>query len=204
MVALITDPRLEEELKAQRKAWGGDKFDEVWEGLYIMSPLPNVVHQQIAAGLVIALGQVLLLTGRGQVFGGINLSDRVEDWEHNYRAPDVAVFLAETKAEQYEVHYRGAADFLAEIVSPGDRSRETIPFYSRLGVRELLIVDRQPWVLELYRLEVGQLQLAGQSTTAGGEVLASNVVPLTFQLLPGDPRPQIRVAHAESDRVWLI
>jgi Uma2 family endonuclease len=204
MVTLITDPRLEEELKAQRQAWGGDKFDEVWEGVYVMSPLPNVVHQQIAARLVIALGEVVVLTGRGEVFPGVNLSDRAEDWKYNYRAPDVAVFLTETKAEQYEAHYRGAADFLVEIVSPGDRTREKIPFYSQLGVRELLIVDRQPWSLELYRLSEGQLQLAARSTASDGEVISSNVVPLTFQLLPGEPRPQIQAVHTESGRKWAI
>jgi hypothetical protein len=34
MSMLIENPRLEEELKEQRKAWGADQHDEVWEGVH--------------------------------------------------------------------------------------------------------------------------------------------------------------------------
>ena len=98
---------------------------------------------------------------------GINLSDRADDWEHNYRCPDVAVFLPGNLAEKFEAHYRGPADFLVEIVSPHDNTREKIPFYSALGVRELLIIDRYPWSLELYRHNGKELVLAGQSSPGG-------------------------------------
>ena len=91
-----------------------------------------------------------------------------------------------------------------EVISPGDRTREKLSFYSRLGVRELLVVDGQPWAIELYRLEGAELRQAGRSTCDGGEILPSQAVPLTFQLLPDQPRPQIRVSHAESGRSWLV
>ena len=58
MSMLIENPRLEEELKEQRKAWGADQHDEVWEGVYFMSPLANIEHQQI----VIRFSSVLLAT----------------------------------------------------------------------------------------------------------------------------------------------
>jgi hypothetical protein len=45
MTMLIDDPRLEEELKAERKAWGADHHEEVWEGVYVLAPLPNDEHQ---------------------------------------------------------------------------------------------------------------------------------------------------------------
>ena len=138
------------------------------------------------------------------MFPGVNLSDRDEGWKQNYREPDVAVFLRDGKAVDCGTHWRGAADFLVEIISPGERTREKIPFYSSLGVVELLIVDRDPWTLELYRHQDGQLTKVGQSTLAAPEVLASQTVGLTFQLLPGEPRPQIQVTHPATGRQWEI
>ena len=134
----------------------------------------------------------------------MNLSDRDEGWKENFREPDVAVFLHGGKAIDCGTHWRGAADFLVEIISPGERTREKIPFYSSLGVVELLIVDRDPWTLELYRHQDGQLTKVGQSTLAAPEVLASQTVGLTFQLLPGEPRPQIQVTHPATGRQWEI
>ena len=40
------------------------------------------------------------LAGAGDVSPGVNLSDRDDGWEQNYREPDVAVFLHDTKADQ--------------------------------------------------------------------------------------------------------
>jgi hypothetical protein len=40
------------------------------------------------------------------------------------------VFLAEGKAVYCGTHWRGAADFLVEIISHGERTRDKIPFYS--------------------------------------------------------------------------
>ena len=140
--------------------------------------------------------------GLGKVRPGVNLSDRDEGWQQDFREPDVAVFLRDTKAINRGTHWQGAADFLVEIISPGERTREKIPFYSRLGVVELLVIDREPWSLELYRQQDGQLTMVGQSTLAAPEVLSSQTVGLTFQLLPGQERPQIQVTHPASGRQW--
>ena len=204
MATLINDPRLEERLRADRAARGADRYDEVWEGVYIMAPIPNDEHQQIVGRLDGILQDAVGWPGLGEVRPGVNLSDRQEDWEHNYRVPDVAVFLRNGKAENCDTHWRGAADLLIEVASLRDRTHEKIPFYSRLGVVELLIVERDPWQLELYHQREDGLVRVGRSTPEGGEVLASTTVPLTFQLVPGDPRPHVKVTHPESGRVWLV
>lgn len=98
----------------------------------------------------------------------------------------------------------GAADFLVEIISPGERTREKIPFYGSIGVVELLVIDREPWMLELYRQQNGKLSKVGQSTPAAPDVLVSQTVGLTFQLLPGETRPQIQVTHPATGRQWVI
>lgn len=38
MATLITDPWLEERIRAQREAIGADRYDEVWEGVLRNSP----------------------------------------------------------------------------------------------------------------------------------------------------------------------
>jgi Uma2 family endonuclease len=118
--------------------------------------------------------------------------------------PDVAVFLRDGRAENCGTHWRGGADFLVEVTSPGDQTRERLPFYARLGVGELLVVERQSWTLELYRQRAGQLVCVGQSTAAGEEVLASETTELSFRLVSGSPRPQISVLYSRTGQSWLV
>jgi Uma2 family endonuclease len=204
MVMLVAERELEEQLKAQRRETGADRFDEVWEGVYSMSPIPNIEHQMIV-GRLCAIFQVLLdAGGLGTAFPGVNVSDRVEGWTENYRGPDVAVVLKENPAKNCGTHWCGGPDLLVEIVSPDDRSREKLAFYSQIGVRELLLVDRDPWALEFYRLEAGQLQLAGRSTPDLPGELKSLVLPLNFRLIAGDARPVIEVGHHDGRQTWRI
>ena len=204
MVALITDPSLEEELRAQRAAWGSDKWDEVWEDVYVMSPLPNDEHQQIVSRLSAILIDRLEFQGHGNVRAGVNVSDRKDNWKENYRCPDVAVFLNDTKAENRDTHWFGGPDFVVEIVSLGDQTRQKLPFYGKVGTRELLVVDRDPWQLELYRLAGDELESAGTCTVADAGVLASAVIPFTFALKADDQRPKIEVIHTTDQQSWLI
>jgi len=201
---LINDPWLEERLKRQRQAWGVDCRDEVWKGVYMMAPFPNDEHQKIVSRLVSILEDVIGWPELGEVRPGVNLAALEGDWEQDYRIPDVAVFLREGVARNCDTHWRGPADFLVEITSPGDQSREKLAFYSRIGVKELLLLDRQSWRLELYRLEGDKFKKAGQSTVATEKVLASQSVPLEFQLVAGPSRPQIRVSHPAGSRSWLV
>ncbi len=204
MTALIIDSDLEERLKAQRRASGGDRYDEVWDGVYIMSPQPNIEHQRMVTRLVVVLCDVICPPAGGDVFPGVNLSDRAEGWEDNYRAPDVAVFLPGGKAQAFESHFLGPADFLIEIISPSDTTREKIAFYSLLGVRELLIIDRYPWSLELYRHNGSELVLAARSSLEDSEVIASSILPLSFQILTARPRPQIHIMEIDGQREWSV
>jgi Uma2 family endonuclease len=141
--------------------------------------------------------------GLGKVFPGVNLAASSDDWEHDYRAPDVVVFLNTTKAENHDTFWCGAADFVVEIASVGDRSHEKISFYSRLGVVELLIVNRDPWSLELFRQREGRLEKVGEVLPGDGRTLTSAVVLLELRLLAAEPRPQIEAVHAQTRQQWL-
>jgi len=204
MAVLVLDPYVEAQILSERAGSDGDQYDEVWEGVYIVTPLPNDEHQEIVSALNAILDQVIARERLGKVRPGVNLSDRNEGWEKNYREPDVAAFLNDGRAISHGTHWQGAADFLVEIISPGERTHEKIPFYGSIGVVELLVIDRDPWTLELYRHQNGQLEKVGQSTLAAPEVLTSQTVGLSFQLLPGEPRPQIQVAHVATGQQWVI
>ena len=204
MVAVIHDPWLEQKIIAERQASGADRYDAVWEGVYIMTPLANNEHQKLVTAISRILYEVIVESESGDVFAGTNVSDREDDWKQNYRCPDVAVYLNDTHAENRDSHWYGGPDFAVEIISPNDRAREKLDFYAKVNTRKLLIVDRDPWALELYRLQDKQLVPAGKSTLDDSTVLSSEVVPLSWQLIPGDKRPQIEVAHIDGKQSWTI
>ena len=125
MATMIHDAELEQRLQAERAACGADRYDEVWKGVYVMAPMPNDEHQMIVNALASILQDVIGWPGLGQVRPGVNVSDRVENWQQNYRVPDVAVFLNDTKAVNHSSFWLGGPDLAIEVVSPGDQTRET-------------------------------------------------------------------------------
>ena len=208
MPTLINDPPLEAQLIAARQACGGDRFDEVWEGVYMMAPLANNEHQAIVTGLSRIFGNWVDARGLGLVLAGANVSDHPTDWTKNYRVPDVLVFLNGNRAKDRNTHWfcgPGAAgpDMAVEIVSRYDRSREKLDFYSRIGVRELLLIDRDPWQLELFSLSDGQLKSTVAATEANEGIVASQIVPLQLQLKPGPKRPGITLIAGDG-QTWTI
>lgn len=204
MTALILDKSLERRLIARRRRLGIDHWDEVWDGVYIMAPAANIEHFGVSNDLATVLTIAVKWAGLGEVLPGVNISDRKEDWKKNFRVPDVTVFLNGNPAEDCETHWCGGPDFAVEVVSPRDRSWKKIPFYEKVGTRELLIVDRKPWRLALLRLSDGKLLEAGQSTLGDSQTLASEVVPLSFQLVGAAERPAILVKHLQDQRQWTV
>jgi len=203
MATVIHDRALAERLIAQRRAWGADHHDEVWEGVYMMSPLAGNEHQRIVGELTAILLEVVGRTGLATVLPGANVSDRVRGWEQNYRCPDVVVFFNDGKAVDHGTFWYGGPDFLAEVVSPDDQTYEKLPFYESIATREVLVIDRKPWALVLYQFANGKLIESGRATVQNGAMLASQVVGLSFRLFPGQPRPQIEVTHTGGQR-WVI
>ena len=204
MAALLIDRELEDRLRREREESGAARWDEVWDGVYVMSPLPNNQHQGIAGRLHLILGSVIELTGRGRVFPGVNVSDQPRHWKKNYRCPDVAVYLNANPAEDRDTHWLGGPDLAVEIISPDEDPHAKLDFYAKVGTRELLIVNRDPWRLELHRLDGGELKRVGISTVEGGETLASQAVPFTWRLTAGEKRPVIAMTCTESGQVWDV
>jgi Uma2 family endonuclease len=204
MSLLITDPALRKQLIAERRAIGADHHDEVWDGVYVMSPLASDEHQRLVMRLASILDTVIGIPGLGDVRPGVNVSDRVTGWKRNYRVPDVVVRLSGGRARILETHWYGGPDFVIEVVSPGDRSREKLAFYATIGVRELLLIDRELRYIELYALQARQLVPVGVLRAPGPQQLVSEVVPLTFRLRETEARRRIEVALREGGQTWLV
>lgn len=196
--ALLLDRDLIQSVYAQRTAHGNPPHDEVWDGMLVLFPLPDNQHRE----LVVWLGCAFLATVSDGVFPGCNVSDREIGWLSNYRCPDVAVYLASNPAKDCGTHWMGGPDLAVEIPSPGEDPREKLVFYAKVGTRELLIVDREPWKIELYQLRGGKLSFAGMSDVENPAVLPSVALPLTFQMQPGTSRPTIRIVHTSSSQTW--
>lgn len=203
MALLSVDPIELARLIRERRESGGDRYDEVWDGVYVMSPLADNEHQELGFDLAAVIKLALGPAARARIFPGCNVSDRPRGWKKNFRCPDVAVFLPGNPAEDRRTHWYGGPDFAVEILSPYDRSREKLDFYGKVGVRELLLVARRPWSLELHRHDEQGWSPAETFDLASGRVLPSAVLPLSFRLVDGPTRPRIEVRKSDGGQHWL-
>ncbi len=204
MPALVTDRAEVRRLIARRRRLGHDRYDEVWDGVYVVAPIADNEHQGLGSDLSAVFAIAIKWAGLGKSFQGVNISDRKEGWSKNYRVPDIAVFLSGNAAEDCGEFWFGGPDFAIEIVSPRDRTRKKIPFYEAVGTRELLIADRRPWRLTLLRLTEGSLVEVGQSSWDDPQLLASEVVPLSFRLVGNQAQPAIEVVHHDGHQRWIV
>lgn len=200
---IIQDEDHVQRIIRERQKLGIDKYDEVWDGVYVMPPLANNPHQKLVGFLTPIYHDVV--HPDGQVFPGANVSDRRDHWEKNFRCPDVVVVLPGGLAIDCGTHWLGGPDFLTEIKSPGDDTEEKIPFYSQVKVRELLIIGRDSRALRLLRHNGRELVDVQPTSFKGKPWLVSEVLPLAFRQIvhQGQARTEIR----RTDRVagkWIV
>jgi Uma2 family endonuclease len=204
MKLLVLDSGVSKDLIARRKKLGIDLYDEVWDGVYIMPPMPNNEHQRVVMDLCSVLLDVV---GRaGTVLPGANVSDQEEDWEKNYRCPDVLFVAADGRAVDRGTYWLGGPDFVVEVMSPGDDTMAKLPFYAAVGVREVLVVERDTRVPTLYRLGRNRMVAVRPSEIDGEPCLASAVVPLAFREVASKkhgPRLEVRRTTGRK-KVWLV
>jgi Uma2 family endonuclease len=200
---LVLDPALCNRIIADRHERTADRHDEVWEGVYILSPNPTNEHQRLIIELCMVLREVVRPVG-GVVLPEVNVTDRADDWQYNFRCPDIAVMLPGCAAKDIDVAILGGPDFLVEIMSPYDKTMEKLDFYAGIGVRELLVVDRESKELELFALGNSKLQSTGKSMAENPVAVHSTVLPLSFQLRDGES-PQIFVQRTDGIKdEWVI
>jgi len=170
MRALMLEPP--PELLEDRHRKGLDLRDEVWDGVLHMVPPPSGPHQELGASLFELLRPVARRRGlRLQYETGLYRGDR------DYRTPDLVAFRPENASER---GVDGHAEAVFELLSPGDESREKLPFYESLGVSEIFLVDPATRAVELYVVRGGKLLavLPDRNGAVRSEVLGMEFRPV--------------------------
>lgn len=194
---LVVDRRLANEIVEERRKLGHDRRDEIWNGVYRISSPRDNLHSQIASDLCAIFVHAIDWSGCGEVRFGVNISDRRDNWLFNIRIPSVCVMLSNGCSENCGDFWLGGPDFVVEISTLDEDLHEKIAFYQSVGVRELLIIERKPWKIELYRLDGDKLKLA-ESAETGDHEIVSEVIPFGFQFVQGENRPGIAVRNART------
>ncbi len=201
MTTLILDIHAEEQFLAARRALGQDRYDEVWDGVYVILPLPEWRHQEIVGDLITCLHAAIRRQALGQAVPGCNVSDRADGWTQNYRGPDVVVYLHTTTAKFHGTHWEGGPDFAVEIASDNDRTWDKLDFYAQVNTRELLIVDRNPWRLTLLRPAAGKMAEVGCSKLEDQAELVSAIIPFSFRLVKRTYGPAIEIKNLTDGQI---
>jgi Uma2 family endonuclease len=115
----------------RRRERGLDRFDEVWDGEYVVMPSPGHVHALLDQQIAELLGPLARRAGLIAT-DGLNLGERDQD----YRIPDRVVCRPEDLSD-----WLPTAELVVEIVSPGDQTERKLPHYAAHGVKEVVIVD---------------------------------------------------------------
>ena len=132
MQILIRDP-VPDDVAAfleRRRRWGGDRLDEVWQGVVHVNPVPAMAHSLICAELaelLRALAKAAGLVASGEFNLGV---------EGDFRVPDLGLHREPSMGVWHET-----AALVVEVLSPRDETFEKLPFYARHGVEEVVIVD---------------------------------------------------------------
>lgn len=185
---------------AHRKLTGADRHDEMWEGVLHMAPAPNNEHQRILDELIVFLVPLLKRTRRGQLRSGINVFDESSP-KQNYRIPDASFVAAGRESILAEDGTRGGGpDAVIEIRSPGDESYEKLPFFAALGVREVVVIDRDTKKPEVFRL-AGSQYVAVAAEREGW--LASETLRVRFRRSPGPVALAIEAVDDPSVRTEI-
>ncbi|MEZ0227840.1 MAG: Uma2 family endonuclease [Planctomycetota bacterium] len=149
MKAVILDKSWLEE----RRRMGGDRRDEMWDGVLHMVPSPTPEHQRYSDDLRDAL------KARGRAKG---LESFFETDLHrpgargkDYRQPDLMFVQPERIIPGQRIE--APADLVVEVLSPGDESEEKLEFYADVGCLEAFYVDPKTCAFTLYRLTDGEL-----------------------------------------------
>jgi Uma2 family endonuclease len=140
-----------------RKRTGIDKWDEMWEGVIHMPPMPNSFHQDLEGSLEAWLRWYWVSPRGNRVYHQVNLA-LPGGWPDNYRIPDLLLLTPDCMDIDRVEYFEGAPTVVVEIHSPGDETFEKLPFYAQLGVPEVWVIDRDTKELTLYRLQGGEYE----------------------------------------------
>jgi Uma2 family endonuclease len=146
-------PELQALLERRRRA-GADRLDEIWEGVYHVVPGPSGEHADIAQQLAVLLDAPARAAGLVPTMHEFNLGES----ETDFRVPDGGLHRNRPHGT-----WQAMAALVVEIVSPGDESRQKLPFYAKHGVDEVLIVDPSDQTVTWLALRDGEYRSVSHS-----------------------------------------
>ncbi len=134
---------------------------ELWDGELVMSPAPPFLHQQVVVRLLEELDEWV----EGHRLGKTSHApiDMVLS-AHRAVQPDL-VFISKERLGIIKERIMGAADLVAEVISPGSRRRDRIDkrdLYEQHGVNEYWLIDPEAKTVEVLHLESGTYHLIGR------------------------------------------
>jgi Uma2 family endonuclease len=130
-----------------RKRTGADRFDEMWDGVLHMPPAPSVDHQDTASAICSFFREVWAARTGGLALVQANVSTP-ERWDRDYRISDVAVVMREDRPAPGAVFVLPTVVF--EVRSPDDETFDKLPFYAEIGIRALVIVERDTKAVQVF------------------------------------------------------
>ncbi len=142
--AVLVSPSAER--LARLRQHDGDRFDEVWEGVLHMVPPPSGWHQRFGYDL----GALLRPHASSRGLVGLNEAGLYRPGSpgySDYRQPDIMFASPEHCSDR---GVEGRAALVIELLSPGDESREKLPFYEAVGVGEVWLIDPVSRQVEVY------------------------------------------------------
>jgi len=116
-----------------------------------MPPAPNRAHQDLALALGSWLRTHWAIPLGNRAHAQINLASP-GNWPNDYRIPDLLLLTPDRFGIDRNEYFEGAPTVVIEIASPDDDTVEKMPFYAKLGVPELWIIDRDTRAPEVYTL----------------------------------------------------
>lgn len=141
----------------ERKNSAAAQWDEMWDGVLHMPPMPTGMHADFSGDLRDFLKRNWAKPHGGLVRQEANVTTPADEahWTLNFRIPDLVVVSRDRLGIDRNKYLCGAPLVVVEIRSPGDETYEKFPFYADLGVPEVWVFDRDTRAPELYALAAG-------------------------------------------------
>jgi Uma2 family endonuclease len=134
---------------------------ELWDGTLVLADSPTFRHHEIVARFYGRLEDWISPRALGKVvFAPVDMILT----SHRVAQPDV-LFVSKERREIIKDRVRGAADLVAEVISPDSRQRDRIDkrdLYEQHGVREYWILDPEAETVEVLFLDRGEYRLVGR------------------------------------------
>ncbi|MCZ6795223.1 MAG: Uma2 family endonuclease, partial [Planctomycetota bacterium] len=111
--------KIPDSLLAWRSRTGADRWDENWEGVLHMPPMPNRDHQNFEWSLETYLRLRWARPQGCKVFHQINLSS-LGGWPDDYRIPDLVLLTPDRFDVDRNEYFEGPPSAVVEIRSPDD------------------------------------------------------------------------------------